>query len=80
MKTNACSAGHLAKDGQQTFETRALGHLHPIDESRDEFIGVFESVTDIVKTLDKFTGTLIDIVGCPIELARDGIVFWGLAE
>jgi hypothetical protein len=56
----------LAKDRQQTFETRALGHLHPIDESRDEFIGVFESVTDIVKTLDKFTGTLIDVVGCPI--------------
>jgi hypothetical protein len=66
MKTDACSAGHLAKDGQQTFETRALRHLHPIDESRDEFISVFESVADIVKTLDKFTGTLIDIVRCPI--------------
>ena len=80
MKTDTGSAGHLAKDGKEPFELRTLGHLHPIDESRDEFIGVFQSVTDIVETLDKFTGTLIDVVGCPIELARDGIVFWGLAE
>ena len=77
---DTCSAGHLAEDGKEPFELRALGHLHPIDESRDEFISVFESVTDIVETLDKFTGTLIDVVGCPIELARDGIVFGGVAE
>ena len=45
--------------------------MHFVNECRNEVVGVFEGVADIVQTLYEETGTLIDVVRGAVEFAVD---------
>ena len=72
MEADACSAGYLLEDGQGALETRGLRDLNFVDQGGNEIVGVFEGVADIMQTLNKEAGTLIDIMRGAIELAVYG--------
>ena len=67
------TSGDLGEDGQWAFETRGAGDLHSVDERRDEVVGVFEGVADVVETLHEEAGTLVDVVRDAIQFACDGL-------
>ena len=69
MESYAGTSGDLDEDRQRAFETRGLRDSDTIDKSRDEVVGVFEGVADIVQTLNKEAGTLVDIMRGAIEFA-----------
>ncbi len=79
MESYAGTTGDLDEDGQQAFETRGLRDLHFVDECRDEVVGVFEGVADVVQTLDEEPGAFVDVVRGAIEFAVDCIVFGHLS-
>ena len=80
VKSYAGTSGDLDEDRQRAFETRGLRDLHFVDECRDEVVGVFEGVADVVQTLDEEPGAFVDVVRGAIEFAVDCIVFGHVAN
>ena len=46
MEADAGSAGHLAEDRQRALELRRVGDLNPIDESRNDIVGVLKGIRE----------------------------------
>ena len=71
VEANAGAVGDLHQYGQGAFEFGRLRDLHLVDQSRDEVVGIFEGVTDVVETLDEEAGTLVDVMRGAVEFAVD---------
>ena len=69
VESYAGTSGYLDEDRQQAFETRGLCDLNFVDQGGNEVVGVFEGVADIVQTLIKEPGTLVDIMRGAVEFA-----------
>jgi len=80
VEANAGTSGDLHQYGQGAFEFGRLRDLHLVDQSRDEVVGIFEGVADVVQTLDEEAGTLVDVVRGAIEFAGDGFVGGHVAD
>ena len=74
------TSGDLHQYGQGAFEFGRLRDLHLVDQSRDEVVGVFEGVADVVQTLDEEPGAFVDVVRGAVEFAVDSVVFWHVAN
>ena len=75
VEAYAGTSGDLQEDGQGSLETRGLCDLNFVDQGGNEIVGVFEGVADIMQTLNKEAGTLVDIMRGAIEFAGDGLTF-----
>ena len=62
VEAYAGSSGDLDEDRQGAFETRRVRDLHSVDECRDEVVGVFEGVADVVESFDEEAGTLVVVM------------------
>ena len=71
VESYAGTSGYLDEDRQQAFEFGRLCDLHFVDECRNEVVGVFERVADVVQTLDEEPGAFVDVVRGAIEFAVD---------
>ena len=69
VEADTGTTGDLQEDGQGALETRGLRDFNFVDQGGNEVVGVFEGVADIVQTLNKEAGTLVDVVRGAIELA-----------
>ena len=69
VEADTGTTGDLQEDGQGALETRGLRDLNSVDQGGNEVVGVFESVADIMQTLNKEPGTLVDVVRGAVELA-----------
>ena len=74
VESYAGTTGDLQEDGQGALETRGLRDGDAIDKCGDKVVGVFEGVADIMQTLNKEPGTLVDIMRGAVEFAVDGFV------
>ena len=72
VEADTGTTGDLQEDRQGAFETRGLRDGDAIDKCGDKVVGVFEGVADIMQTLNKEPGTLVDIMRGAIEFAGDG--------
>ena len=80
VEANAGAIGDLHQYGQGAFEFGRLRDLHLVNQSRDEVVGVFEGVADVVETLDEEAGTLVDVMRGAVEFAGDGFVGGHVAD
>ena len=71
VEANAGASGDLHQYGQGAFEFGRLRDLNFVDQGRDEVVGVFEGVTDVVQTLYEEAGTLVDVMRGAVEFAVD---------
>ena len=62
VEANAGTSRDLHQYGQGAFEFGRLRDLHLVDQSRDEVVGVFEGVADVVESLYKEAGTLVVVM------------------
>ena len=62
MDTNTTASRNLTEDGKQALELGAHRYLDAVDESRDEVVGILQSVTDVVFTFSREACTLVEIV------------------
>ena len=75
VEADTGTTGDLQEDGQGALETWGLRDLNFVDQGGNEIVGIFEGVADIMQTLNKEAGTLVDIMRGAVELAGDGLAF-----
>ena len=80
METDAGASGYLAEDGQETFELGRLRDCDAVDESRNEEIGVLQSVADGIEPFTSLAEALVEIVRDAVEVSGDCLAVGSVAN
>ena len=80
METDAGSSGYLAEDRQETFELGRLRDCDAVDKSRNEKIGVLQSVADGIEPLTSLAEALVKIVRDAVEVSGDSLAVRSVAN
>ena len=80
VETDAGSSGYLAEDRQETFELGRLRDCDAVDESRNEKIGVLQSVADEIEPFTGLAEALVEIVRDAVEVSMDSLAVGSVAN
>ena len=80
VETDAGASGYLAEDGQETLELGRLRDCDAVDKSRNEEIGVLQSIADGIEPFTGLAEALIEIVRDAVEVSGDCLAVGSVAN
>ena len=73
----AGASGDLLEDGQEALEAGRVRHGYPVDECRDEAVGVLQGGADRMQAFCHQTSAFVEIVRDAVEVTMNGVSFGG---
>ena len=75
----AGASGDLLEDRQEALEAWRVRDGYPIDECRDEAVGVFECGADRMQAFRHQSGAFVEIMRDAVEVTMNGVSFGGVS-